>query len=224
MGLNKQKGDMYPWVDYTWNPIRGKCMHDCVYCYMKNLPWYKPENPVHLVKEELRTNLGRGRVIFVGSGCDMFAHDVRSKWIYWVLEHCRKFNDNSYLLQTKNPMRFKDFHVPDKTIYATTIESNRDYPDYSNAPSVNNRYIFMKQLKTNKPKIVSIEPVLDFDVDIFASWIEEIDPDFVSIGADSKHHGLPEPNAEKLAELIVVLKDFTEVKIKKNLSRIKVEE
>jgi len=24
MGLNKSKGQMYPWISHTWNPIRGR--------------------------------------------------------------------------------------------------------------------------------------------------------------------------------------------------------
>jgi DNA repair photolyase len=36
MPLNPSKGNMYPFVTHTWNPIRGKCPHDCSYCYMKN--------------------------------------------------------------------------------------------------------------------------------------------------------------------------------------------
>ena len=30
--LNRQKGNMYPWITHTWNPIKGKCPHDCTYC------------------------------------------------------------------------------------------------------------------------------------------------------------------------------------------------
>ena len=29
---------MYPWVTHTWNVIKGKCPHDCSYCYMKRFP------------------------------------------------------------------------------------------------------------------------------------------------------------------------------------------
>src|SRR3990167_1900105 len=30
--LNKQKGNMYGFVTHTWNPIKGKCSHNCSYC------------------------------------------------------------------------------------------------------------------------------------------------------------------------------------------------
>ena len=50
-----------------------------------------------------------------------------------------------------------------------------------------------------------------------AGWIEDINPLFVSIGADSKKHNLKEPTGKKIRELIVELKKITEVRIKKNL-------
>ena len=37
MSLNIRKGDMYKFIDFTWNPIKGKCLHDCSYCYMKQI-------------------------------------------------------------------------------------------------------------------------------------------------------------------------------------------
>lgn len=48
----------------------------------------------------------------------------------------------------------------------------------------------------------------------------EINPKFVSIGADSKKHNLPEPSKEKIEALIRELSLFTEVKIKDNLRRL----
>lgn len=63
MGLNLSKGDMYKFVNYTWNPIKGKCLHDCSYCYMKQI---NPNaNPPRLAEYELNTDLGCGRSILL---------------------------------------------------------------------------------------------------------------------------------------------------------------
>lgn len=35
--LNESKGNMYDWVTHTWNPIKGKCSHNCNYCFMKKM-------------------------------------------------------------------------------------------------------------------------------------------------------------------------------------------
>lgn len=70
------------------------------------------------------------------------------------------------------------------------------------------------------PKMVSIEPIMDFDLPDMVRWIEDIKPEFVSIGADSKGHNLPEPSPDKLAQLIGELGRITEVELKANLARI----
>lgn len=86
--LNPRKGDMYKFVNYTWNPIKGKCLHDCSYCYMKQI---NPNfNPPRLAEYELNTDLGCGRSIFIGSSTDMFAKDIPSKWIDRVLDYCHR--------------------------------------------------------------------------------------------------------------------------------------
>lgn len=68
--------------------------------------------------------------------------------------------------------------------------------------------------------MISIEPVLAFDPNIMLAWIKDIRPKFVSIGADSKGHKLPEPGKDTLTYFISELKKITEVKIKNNLKRI----
>lgn len=68
--------------------------------------------------------------------------------------------------------------------------------------------------------MVSIEPIMDFDLIPFVSLIKSIDPDYVSIGADSKNNNLEEPSRSKTLELIKSLKKITHVKIKDNLARI----
>ena len=62
---------------------------------------------------------------------------------------------------------------------------------------------------------------LDFDVDILANWIAQIKPEFLNLGADSKHHNLPEPTAEKIHALVAKLKEYgIELREKHNLKRL----
>lgn len=105
MGMNKQTGNMYPFVTHTWNPIRGRCPYDCIYCYMK----VYPQAEFRFVEKELKSNLGKGNFIFVGSSADMWASVVPSDWLFKVLVHCRGFN-NKYLFQSKNPSDFAFTH------------------------------------------------------------------------------------------------------------------
>lgn len=209
---------MYPWVTHTWNPIKGKCPHDCSYCYCKR--YYNESHPqpeLHLDPRELKVDLGEGNFIFVGSSCDMWAKAVPMKWIELVLEKCQAHH-NHYLFQSKNPDRFCPYGMlfPLQTIFGTTIESN--YLSSGLAPTPYHRYEAMREMPGHK--MVSIEPIMNFDLGVMVNWIRGIAPDFVSIGADSKGHHLPEPSADKVNKLIEDLSQFTEVKTKANLRRL----
>ena len=224
MGLNKSAGNMYNFVDATWTPLSGACSHFCTYCYVQNLKRYpelkaKYSGVPRIAERELETDLGQGRFIFVCSTNDLFAEAVPSEMIEQVLAHCSKY-DNRFLFQSKNPRRFWHFvnAFPPKTMLGTTLETNREY-GLSQAPMVWERVGWFSP-SLPFPKMVSIEPILDFDLDVFPHWIELIQPEFVSVGADSKGHGLPEPSREKVEGLLIALAGFTEAKQKKNLERL----
>ena len=214
MGLNKQKGNMYGFVTHTWNAIKGKCSHGCSYCYMK--PFWKSE--VHLDEKELKTDLGKNNFLFVGSSTDMFANDVPSEWIKKVFEHCIEYS-NTYLFQSKNTKRLYEFWnwFPTGVIIGTTAETNRN-TSFSKAPNTHQRLIWLSKINTRR--MITIEPILEFDLKQFVQWIKNVEPEFVNIGADSKGHKLPEPSSKEIGHLISELRMFTKVNLKDNLKRI----
>ena len=69
-------------------------------------------------------------------------------------------------------------------------------------------------------KQVTIEPIMDFDLDEMVSMIKFCGPLKVNIGADSKNNHLPEPSKEKLLALINELQKFTIIDRKSNLERL----
>lgn len=214
MGLNKSNGNMYDWVTHTWNVIKGECYHDCSYCYMKR--WGKL-NPVRFDEKELKTDLGSGNFIFVGSSTDMFSQSISEEWIRTILEYCSKF-DNQYLFQSKNPSRFtcNGLIFPENSVFCTTIETNRFYNDIMfHSPHPYNRAY---EMPLNN--YVTIEPVIDFDLQEMLGLIKICSPKQVNIGADSGKNGLPEPSKEKLLQLIEGLQEFTTIAKKRNLSRL----
>jgi len=222
MPLNEVKpgSNMYGWINSTWNPIRGRCDHQCSYCYMLEMPISK--EPLRIESKELGINLRSGQTIFVGSSTDMWAGGVPAAWIEDTLASCNRFN-NKYLFQSKNPARFLEgWNFPKNTILGTTIETNRDIPDITKAPMPAERFVWIKAVARdlNFPVMLSLEPILDYDLDILVRWVKMIAPIFVSIGADSKNHNLSEPSTENIRALIQYLKPITEVKIKSNLSRL----
>lgn len=237
MPLNPPSGNMYEWA-WTWSPLGGPCLYACKYCYVKKKigPWLermgntKYVGVPRLIEKELRVPLVKpddGKVIFVQSNGDLFGYWVWPAWIRRVLNHCRAYPQNTYLFQTKNPIKFQEFvdEFPPRTILGTTIETNRNYR-VTMAPTPSERQQQIAYLKNvlrgfkGFKWMVSIEPIMDFDVPDLKRMIWSIHPVFVSIGADSGRNKLPEPSAPKLKELIRQISKFTEVRVKKNLKRL----
>ena len=224
MGLNKSSGNMYEFVTHTWNTVKGACMHDCSYCYMKR--WGKL-NPARFDEKELKTDLGTNNFIFVGSSNDLFAEDISFEWIEKTLNYCAKF-DNSYLFQTKNPNRIakdgKILHLLDKfkeVKIVTTIETNRIYKEImNNAPTPQNRAEAMEYLTHYFDTFITIEPIMDFDEYQFIKLLQKCKPTQVNIGGDTGRNNLPEPSKEKIGFLINELNLFTTIHNKKNIKRL----
>lgn len=222
-GINR---NMYEWVSHRWNPIRGRCPYQCSYCYMKR--WKNTLDFPMLHVEDLKDDLGQARVIFVGTGIDMFAVGISSDWILAVLSHVAQYPDNVYIFQTKNPERYHLFMdlMPANCILGTTIEC--EYAtDFSCAPSAAERAFEMGRLSVYKDEgivrktFVTVEPVIrPRSMDVMVALLEMAEPDFVNIGADSGNNKLPEPDHEDLILFIKRVEKFAHVWIKDNLSRI----
>lgn len=217
--LKKQKGNMYEFVTHMWGPVRGKCSHDCSYCYMKK--WPLP--PLHIDERDLlQTDLGKGNFIFVCHTIDLFAADIPSGWILKVLSQLRAYPKNKYLLQSKNPERFLDFisKYPCNVLFGTTIETNRDIVKSKAPPYIERAEALARLHEMGFETMVTIEPIFDFDLDELVALVITANPKWVNIGADSKGHKLPEPSKEKVKMLIKALKEKTAVELKRNLKRI----
>ncbi len=165
------------------------------------------------------------KMIFVCSDCDLFAADIPEDYIAAVINRTLLFPENKYLFQTKNPVRF----IP--ALYGlsteihkicTTIETNRysrknmgyTYPPIGRVLSL--KYLFEEGFET----MVTVEPVMDFDLDEMLELISMTGATQVNIGADTGNNNLPEPPKEKIIELITELERFTKVVQKKNLRRL----
>ncbi|WP_319479110.1 hypothetical protein [uncultured Draconibacterium sp.] len=214
MALNKSKGNMYEFVTHTWNTVKGECFHGCSYCYMQRWGQLKA---IRFDEKELKTDLGNGNFIFVGSSNDMWAQNIPEEWIKKTLDHCSKY-DNSYMFQTKNPQNIRRELIPNSSV-CVTLETNRHYPEIMrNCPTPEQRIEQMKLIK--HPLYVTIEPMMDFDLPVLVEMLKSCEPLQVNIGADSGRNGLPEPPKEKVLQLIDELQKFTTIHNKVNLKRI----
>jgi len=216
--------NMYRQSVESWNPFVG-CEYDCAYCVssfkrqMKRrkkhcLDCYnfKP----HFHPERLNNSLPRtdgNDFIFC---CDM--GDVafcEPDWMQQILARIKKLPDRTFLIQSKNPSIFRGYQFPENVLLGTTIETDRDnlYQGISSAPLPSQRYRAMMKLRHSR-KIVTIEPILDFDVEILEEWISNIGPETCYVGYDSKKNYLPEPELSKVKALMKKLKETTNVRAK----------
>ncbi len=220
--LNKRaKGKMFNIVSGTWNPVTG-CLYNCKYCWARDLATtklmnanrYKQGFKPMLNETEFRSKFGKGDLIFVSDMGDLFGEFVQSEWIQKVLDHTAKFPEAKFLFMSKNPSRYYEFldSMPSNAILGATIETNIDEivkkSLLSNAPTPSQRYKAMKDLDW-RMKIISIEPILDFDLETVSAWIRDIYPFLVYVGYDNYKHGLKEPSQSKTEQLLDNISDFT---------------
>jgi DNA repair photolyase len=183
------------------------------------------QNPVRIDDKDIKTNLGSNNFIFIGSSCDMWADNIPEMWIRSVLEHSGAFQKNNYLFQTKNPERFTSpsFGLSaEKDVLCTTIETDQYLPEimrYAPSPFVRAKYMAAMKERGFRT-MVTVEPIIDFNLENMLFMLKKIGPEQVNIGADSGHNHLPEPPKEKITELIKELEKFTKVIQKKNLGRL----
>lgn len=228
MPLRERSGDMYGFVTHTWNTVKGECLHDCAYCYMKQYEEYL--GTIRLDTEEFRTDLKTGLFIFVGSGIDLFARNIPDEWIKRTLDYCYEANNNlfgevnKYLFQSKNPARILQFiehPVFQYSVVCTTIETNRWYAEYMRyAPKIEDRVLAMEKIaKLGFETYITIEPIMDFDLNELVELIRRCQPKQVNIGKNSKEEitRLPHPTAEKTNKLIRELSKFTKYELKNNI-------
>lgn len=224
-GHMKAKGNMYEWAK-PWNPLGGECYHNCSYCStnkLKRFPviQYKYSGDIRMFSDLFKLPK-EPKTIFVCAQNDMFGNNVSVIFINRILKECKKFPQHTYFFQTKNPERYLTYlpDFPKGSILCTTIETNRWYPGIMrHAPHPELRSLAMNRIDTFE-KQVTIEPIMDFDLDEMVSMIKYCDPLKVNIGADSKHNHLPEPSKEKLLALIDELQKFTIIERKINLARL----
>ena len=212
---------MFNIVTRTWNPVVG-CSHLCTFCWcrrfaetrLRHIPYYKDFTNPKLVPKRFNEVFKPGEFVFVVDMGDLFCEVVPSKWIEMVINHVKKFSETTFLFLTKNPRRYLEFinDFPSNAVLGVTIETNRDdlVKYFTKAPLPSWRFEAMISVKVVRPELrrfLSIEPIFDFDLDIFTKWVIELEPWLIYIGYDNYNNHLPEPHLDKVRKFIEILKD-----------------
>ena len=232
---------MFKFVKRTWNPFVG-CGWDCKYCWArkmaKRLPCEKCKKFIPHFHPERFKRIPKSGFVFVGDMGDLWWAAYVSQGpeyhlllddlldlITEALQKAKKARKRlAFFFETKAPEVYQQYWPIDEwdgyEVWASvTIETNRAEltRQFSKAPDPEKRFRDMYWFALDWPIThVSIEPIMDFDLDVMLEWIECIEPFKVSIGYDNYGHKLPEPPLSKTRELIRRLKKirYMEVEVK----------
>lgn len=205
------KSRMFPFITVpNFNPLGGKCNHDCRYCWaqgpkglVSKYDMKKYCGEPYLVEKELKREFKPDDFVFVCDMCDLFGEWVPRKFIDRILDFIRK-SPATFLLLTKNPARYFTFSIPENCVCGATVESDMLYDDVTKAPFPCDRLFAMLKVD-HKRKMISIEPIMDFNLRLFIEALLEIKPEFVAVGYDNYDNHLDEPSLAKTMELISTL-------------------
>jgi len=209
MPFSNARGEMYPFIDFTHNPIKGACWNlqhgfGCKYCFIgiKDLGRGKYQGPLILHEEELKEKYKPGKTYFIGSATDMWHPKVSDEDIGRILSNCdlwrrqcpASLEKPKFLFQSKNPERFGKFlgEIPLDSTLATTYETDdmEMYEGMSRAPMPNTRLNDLEGVYENAGDLysfmLSIEPIMKpLNLDKFVRKVTQIPWSLISIGADS---------------------------------------
>jgi protein gp37 len=212
----ENKSNMYPGTE-VWNPFVG-CRFDCTYCepsFKRQAKRRKQDCKAcygyvpHYHEERLQKTIPAAEIIFVCGHADIsFCKPAFTRRIIdRIKQHSKRRSKKTFYFQSKKPSYFAPFltEFPENVILVTTLETNRDagYEDICKAPPPSERYRQFEALKYPR-KVLTIEPVMDFDLDTFTRWVLDLRPEYVWLGFNSKPESveLPEPPADKVQKFM----------------------
>lgn len=209
----------------TWNPFVG-CTYDCTYCepsFKRQLKRvgkrigcedcyaYRP----HTHPERLKRIPGSPIVFVCGTSDISYSPANFTNRIIDAVKKKRSRSPQTFYFQSKNPKYFQPFlpslRKDERIVLLTTLETNRDkgYSSISKAPVPSVRFKDFYDLEFPR-KVLTIEPVLDFDLNPFIDMVKQLHKqgtlEYVWFGFDSKKCGLPEPSIQKAQRFVNALK------------------
>jgi protein gp37 len=199
------------WFTKSWNPISGRCPHNCVDLEGKQYCWmWRPKTGIAdrfkkthdhplLLNEKILNHPPRSGRVLVGSSTDMFADSVNLGWIedvfFKIYEMQIFYESIIWYFLTKNPYKYieivkNDMQLPNTAWYGTSYdgtESNRD-----NIAILKSLHQTTWSSESWTPKkFISFEPLLKEP----PPYLDLTGIGWIIIGADSRK-GKPKPPKE----------------------------
>jgi hypothetical protein len=131
-----------------------------------------------------------------------------------VLGRVQILPHKQFFFQTKSPSTYARFDWPKNTWRGITLETNIDegYQLISKAPVPSVRVdSAIMNLDKISIDIVTIEPIMKFDLGPLVDWVKALKAKRVYVGYDSHKDNLPEPALKETHKLIAKLSEFTSV-------------
>jgi protein gp37 len=101
------------WCDYSFNPIKGICKHNCFYCYAiamyKRFKWDKKIRLDLSVFDKIK-NIKKPSKIFVCSTHDILGDWIESSDIYQIFNKAKEYPQHKFIFLSKNPKRYYNFY------------------------------------------------------------------------------------------------------------------
>jgi protein gp37 len=148
------------WCTHTSNPIRGKCLHECPYCYAERIRkrFKQPEvlswHPEELMAIERRI---KPATIFVGSMYDLFGDWVPPLYIMEILNTARKCPQHTFIFLTKNPARYSEFNFSPNCWTGYSDDGTKDERNWVYFKGRENTFISFEPLIGDK---INFNPVM----------------------------------------------------------------
>jgi len=169
--------------------------HRCRDCYT-----FTPHAHPERLERSLPRTTGKEFIFTCANGDISFQ---RPEFVRQILKVISSKPEKTFLIQTKNPAALAQYKFPANVIIGITLETNRDvgYCEISKAPVPTVRHNAFKDLQ-NPRKMITVEPIMEFDHEELKKMIVSINPEMVWVGFDTKKSRLPEPTVEEAERLI----------------------
>jgi len=210
---SKKRGNMYMDSILQWNVGVG-CFFRCKYCVLSFQAQMKRQKhncikcynyEPHFHPERLDRKLPKtsgDEFIWAFSSADISF--MKKKWVNQVIEKIRENPEKTFFFQTKNPKCFEKYSFPNNLLLGITLETNKE--DYYKKARISKAPLPHKRVKDfisidHPHKCITIEPILQFDLDMMLKYCLQIHPERIYMGYDSKNSFLREPTYYEFQEL-----------------------